>query len=117
MAYTGGHDNDTTIGWWTSAGGGDSTRTSEDVGNEREFARAYLSFENGEVNWIFIRAVLSSIADTAIIPMQDVLGLGTEARMNLPGTPSGNWRWRFLPGSLTPQLRDRLRQITVLYDR
>ena len=117
VAYTGGHDNDTTIGWWTSAGGGDSTRTSEDVGNEREFARAYLSFENGEVNWIFIRAVLSSIADTAIIPMQDVLGLGTEARMNLPGTPSGNWRWRFLPGSLTPQLRDRLRQITVLYDR
>jgi 4-alpha-glucanotransferase len=117
MAYTGGHDNDTTIGWWTSPGGGDSTRTREDVCKEHEFARAYLGFENGEINWIFIRAVLSSIADTAIIPLQDVLGVGSEARMNLPGKPSGNWKWRFLPGALTPQLQDRLRQMTLLYDR
>jgi 4-alpha-glucanotransferase len=69
------------------------------------------------MNWVFIRAILASVADTAIIPLQDILGLGSEARMNLPGKPSGNWRWRFTPHQLTPEIAARLRDLTVIYDR
>jgi len=117
VAYTGGHDNDTTIGWWTSSGYGDSTRTAEDVRKEREFTRAYLGFENQAINWVFIRTVLASVADIAIIPLQDVLGLGSEARMNLPGTISGNWKWRYRPSILTNEIAERLGMMTTLYDR
>ncbi|HEY6273228.1 MAG TPA: 4-alpha-glucanotransferase, partial [Terriglobales bacterium] len=85
-AYTGGHDNDTTVGWWSSSGAGDSTRSAEDVRKEHAFARSYLGLEDeSEIHWAMIRAVLASVADIAIVPLQDVLGLGSEARMNLPG--------------------------------
>ena len=117
VAYTGGHDNDTTLGWWSSSGLKDSTRTAEDVRKEREFTRAYLGFENEPINWVFIRTVLASVADIAIIPLQDVLGLGSEARMNLPGTVSGNWKWRYKLGALTQEITDRLKLLTTLYDR
>jgi 4-alpha-glucanotransferase len=118
VAYTGGHDNDTTVGWWSSSGAGDSTRTPEDVRKEREFARAYLGFQNdAAMPWVMIRAVLASVADVAIIPLQDVLGLGTEARMNLPGTLGGNWKWRYRHGALTAALAARLRSLTTIYDR
>jgi 4-alpha-glucanotransferase len=117
VAYTGGHDNDTTLGWWTSSGVGESTRTEHDIEEEHDFTRAYLGFQKGEVNWILIRAVLASVANTAIIPLQDVLGLGSEARMNLPGTVSGNWRWRYRANSLTKEIREKLSALTRLYDR
>jgi 4-alpha-glucanotransferase len=118
VAYTGGHDNDTTVGWWRSSGAGDSTRTPEDVRKEREFARAYLGFkDDSEMPWVMIRAVLASVADVAIIPLQDVLGLGTEARMNLPGTLGGNWKWRHRRGVLTDALAAKLRSLTTIYDR
>lgn len=117
VAYTGGHDNDTTVGWWTSTGIGESTRTAEDIRKEREFARAYLGFESEPINWVFIRTTLASVAVIAIIPLQDVLGLGSEARMNLPGTISGNWKWRYNPRLLTKEIADRLRTLTLLYDR
>ncbi|MGP0020900.1 MAG: 4-alpha-glucanotransferase [Candidatus Sulfotelmatobacter sp.] len=120
VAYTGGHDNDTTVGWWSSAGAGDSTRTVEDVRKEHDFARAYLNFnssDDSEINWIMIRAVLASVADVAIVPLQDVLGLGGEARMNLPGRVSGNWKWRYRPGALSGELSARLREMVSLYDR
>jgi 4-alpha-glucanotransferase len=117
VAYTGGHDNDTTVGWWTSSGVGESTRTAEDIRKERDFTRAYLNFENEPINWVFLRTVLASVAATAIIPLQDVLGLGSEARMNLPGTISGNWKWRYKPQVLTRELSERLRRLTLLYDR
>ena len=118
VAYTGGHDNDTTVGWWNSSVGADSTRTLEDVEKEHAFARAYLNFhDDSEINWIMIRAVIASVADTAIVPLQDVLGLGTEARMNLPGRVSGNWKWRYRPKALTKALSERLRSLTNLYDR
>ncbi len=117
VAYTGGHDNDTTVGWWTSTGVGESTRTDEDIRAERDFTRRYLGFQNEEVNWVFIRAVLASVANTAIVPLQDVLGLGSEARMNLPGTVSGNWKWRYQANSLTKEIRERLLALTLLYDR
>ena len=117
VAYTGGHDNDTTVGWWTSSGVGESTRTTEDIRNERDFTRAYLGFQNEPVNWIFIRTVLASVANIAISPLQDLLGLGSEARMNLPGTVSGNWRWRYESRTLTKEIGERLKQLTLLYDR
>jgi 4-alpha-glucanotransferase len=117
VAYTGGHDNDTTDGWWSSSGVGESTRTPEDIRKERSFARAYLGFDSEPVNWVFIRAVLASVAEVAIVPLQDVSGLGSGARMNLPGTVSGNWEWRYLPDGLTKDVTQRLRDLTLLYDR
>lgn len=118
VAYTGSHDNDTTVGWWSSSGAGDSTRTPEDVRKEHEFARAYLNFhDESEINWVLIRAVLASISDVAIIPMQDILGLGSVARMNLPGTVSGNWKWRYRPDLLSGELSSRLRSLVDIYDR
>jgi 4-alpha-glucanotransferase len=119
VAYTGGHDNDTTVGWWSSSGGaGDSTRTPEDVRKEHDFAHEYLNFQDdSEINWVMIRAVLASVADVAIVPLQDVLGLGSAARMNLPGTVSGNWKWRYRPGALSGELSVRLRSLVALYDR
>ena len=117
VAYTGGHDNDTTVGWWTSSGGGDSTRTVEDIHRERAFTRTYLGFTNEPIHWVFVRSVLASVADMAVIPLQDVLGLGSEARMNLPGTASGNWRWRFQWNALKKEIREELRRLTLLYER
>jgi 4-alpha-glucanotransferase len=89
----------------------------EDVAKEHAFARAYLNFKDEPVNWVLIRGVLASVANTAIIPLQDVLGLGSEARMNLPGTASGNWRWRLVPAAVTSDLAPRLREMNSLYDR
>src|SRR5207247_2873541 len=81
VAYTGGHDNDTTVGWWTSSGVRDSTRTEQDIREERDFTRAYLGVKDEAINWVLSRAVLASVANTAILPLQDILGLGSEARM------------------------------------
>ena len=116
VVYTGTHDNDTTVGWWTG-GIGHSTRSNTDRENEREHATRYLGLHEREVNWQFIRAVLASVADTAIIPAQDLLGLGSEARMNRPGTDTGNWRWRLTPGQLTREIALRLAILTETYDR
>jgi 4-alpha-glucanotransferase len=116
-AYTGTHDNDTTVGWWNSSGASDSTRTPEDVAKEHAFARAYLNLSDEPIHWVMIRTILSSIADLAITPLQDVLGVGSEARMNLPGTAKGNWRWRFRPEALTSEHAKRLREMVELYDR
>jgi 4-alpha-glucanotransferase len=118
IAYTGTHDNDTAVGWWTSGGEGASTRTLEDIGKERTFARKYLGLNGVEdIHWMFIRTLMASVAEIAMFPLQDVLGLGSEARMNLPGTSSGNWRWRFAPGMLTEAHGDRLREMALTYDR
>ena len=118
VAYTGGHDNDTTVGWWTSSGASDSTRSQEDVRKEHDSARAYLNFDDdSEIHWIMIRAVQASVADVAIVPLQDVLGLGSEARMNLPGKVSGNWKWRYRPGALRNELSERLKSLVTLYER
>jgi 4-alpha-glucanotransferase len=116
-AYTGGHDNDTTVGWWTSTGVGESTRSAEDICKEHEFTKAYLGFENEAIHWVFIRAVMASVAAIAIVPLQDVLGLGSEARMNLPGTVSGNWKWRYRENALTGEIKTKLRELTRIYDR
>jgi len=104
VVYTGTHDNDTTLGWYLSLS--DAERGKVDgyrVG--------------GEVAWDFIRMAWASVAQTAICPLQDVLGLGAEGRMNFPGRPSGNWGWRFGAGALRPELAARLRDLTGLYGR
>src|SRR5205085_1864716 len=117
VVYTGTHDNDTTLGWWRSTGEGDSTRSADDVAREKAFALEYLGADGCEMHWTLMRAALASVADTVIIPMQDVLGLGSEARMNFPGRASGNWRFRFSWDQLTPNAVQRLRTLVDVYDR
>ena len=117
VVYTGTHDNDTTVGWWNSTGGGDSTRTADDVAREKDRAMEYLGTDGREIHWTLMRAALSSVASTVLIPLQDVLGLGNEARMNLPGRQAGNWGFRFSWDQLTPDITRRLRALVDLYER
>jgi 4-alpha-glucanotransferase len=117
VVYTGTHDNDTTIGWFTSDGTGNSTRSEEEVIAEREFVLKYLGTDGKNINWDFIRLALCSVANTVVIPLQDVLGLGSEARLNVPGRESGNWSWRFRAEQLTPEIRWRLAELTAVYGR
>ena len=107
VVYTGTHDNDTTLGWFHSA-----------TPQCRSAVLRYLGRTEGpELPWDLIRLALSSIATLAIIPLQDVLGLGSEGRMNFPGRTQGNWRWRYLPGALTPEASARLAELTRTYGR
>jgi 4-alpha-glucanotransferase len=117
VVYTGTHDNNTTIGWFKDIAIEATTQGWEEKKRERQAALKYLGTDGHEINWDFIRLALMSVADTAIIPMQDVLGLGSEARMNFPGTTKGNWRWRFVPDMLTAEIKDRLKELTLLYGR
>jgi 4-alpha-glucanotransferase len=107
VIYTGTHDNDTVLGWWQSA-------ASE---HERRHALSYLGPAEDGINWAFIRAAQSSIANLCVIPLQDVLGLGSEARMNTPSQNNGNWRWRYQRGMLTQQLADKLADLAEVSDR
>jgi 4-alpha-glucanotransferase len=117
VVYTGTHDNDTAVGWFTSVAGAGSTRDAEQVERERELCLKYLDTDGEEINWDFIRAVLASVANTAIVPLQDVLGLGAAARMNLPNSTEGNWSWRFKTQALTNEIAARLKELTELYGR
>lgn len=116
VAYTGTHDNDTAVGWWTRRKG-ELARKDPELRNERQRAEIYLSSDGTEIHRAFIRAVMASVADTVIIPLQDILGLSSEARMNRPGTATGNWGWRYRPDALSSQLGNRLRALTELCDR
>jgi len=117
VVYTGTHDNNTTIGWFRGEDVKHSTQSKKEREREKQVALKYLGTDGHEINWDFIRLALMSVADTAIIPMQDVLGLGSEARMNLPGTTEGNWCWRFVPDMLTEEIKARLKELTALYGR
>jgi 4-alpha-glucanotransferase len=117
VVYTGTHDNDTTVGWFDSVAGEGSTRTADQIECERNFCRKYLRTDGKRIHWDFIQAVLASVANTAIVPLQDVLGLGSEARMNLPNSTSSNWLWRFSERDLTDELASELRELTGLYGR
>lgn len=116
IAYTGTHDNDTIMGWWNSDGG-DSTRSEEDIQKEKDFTLQYLGPCHEPMNWKMLRALLGSVAHVAIAPMQDVLGLGSDARMNRPGVGEGNWRWRMLPDAFNSDIRRQLREMSEIYDR
>jgi 4-alpha-glucanotransferase len=117
VVYTGTHDNDTAVGWFTSAGAGETTRSTKQTQAERAFALKYLGTDGREIHWDFIRLALSSVARLAIIPLQDVLGLGNEARMNKPARPTGNWTWRYRAEMLTEAICDRLGELTAVYGR
>lgn len=117
VAYTGTHDNDTTVGWWYSQAGAGSTRDAKAISREHDHCLKYLDSDGSEIHWDFIRAVWASVADTAITPLQDVLGIGTGGRMNLPASTVGNWFWRYVDGSLKPEMIERLRELTETYGR
>ena len=117
VAYTGTHDNDTVVGWWNSKAGAGSIRTAADVEKEMTYARHYLNTDGNDINWVMIRTLMASVANTVLFPLQDVLGIGSEGRMNLPGSSSGNWRWRFQQGSLTPEISARLKEWADTYER
>jgi 4-alpha-glucanotransferase len=115
IAYTGTHDNDTSVGWYREERGG--TRSPAQTERERRAAREYLNSDGEEIHWDMIRGVHASVAEQAIVPMQDLLGLGSEARMNHPGTLGGNWEWRLRPGQASARIARRLAHLTALYGR
>jgi 4-alpha-glucanotransferase len=117
VAYTGTHDNDTAAGWFNSLVGEGSMRTAAQIAEQRQFCLDYLNTTREEIHWDFIRSVWGSVAERAIAPLQDVLGLGSDARMNLPNSNVGNWSWRYEPGVLTKALAGRLRDLNRLYGR
>lgn len=106
IAYTGTHDNDTAIGWYQT--------TSE---NEQDFARRYLSTDGSDISWKMVSCLWSSVAVYAIAPLQDLLSLGTDARMNFPGHAEGNWSYRFKSTDLTPDLAFRILDLNRIYNR
>lgn len=106
VSYTGTHDNDTARGWYESA--------SE---KETDFCRRYLARPGVDISWDMIRAIWSSRSAFALAPLQDLLSLGNEARMNFPGKPSGNWGWRYTADQVNWELTSRLKEINFLYSR
>jgi len=120
VAYTGTHDNDTLVGWWTND---QSTLGAETVARERAYALHYLNLDPDEVqdlHWRCIRALMASSASLVITPVQDVLGLDSRARMNTPGTVGNNWGWRLLPDQLDALAGEpaaRLHALTRIYGR
>jgi 4-alpha-glucanotransferase len=115
IAYTGTHDNDTAVGWLHAP----HSETQDEARHrfERNLALRYLGTDGREFHWDLIRAALASVAETVIVPAQDLLGLDGRARMNTPGTPAGNWSWRLSPGQLTPEHGARLANMTAVYWR
>ncbi len=105
VVYTGTHDNDTAMGWFEHC-----------AAEERQSAIAYLGCNERTFNWSLIRAAMASVAQTAVIPLQDILGLGAAARMNRPGTSGANWQWRYTPTALNKNM-ERLKSMTELYER
>jgi len=107
VVYTGTHDNDTTLGWWNSSA------TAE----EKRHASAYVGEVEDGIHWAFIRAAFSSVAKLAVVPLQDVLGLDSNSRMNTPSRSDGNWAWRYEPTTLKPAWAEKLAAITTVSDR
>ena len=107
VVYTGTHDNDTTMGWFKTA----SKATAK-------FAKKYFCMTKEEgLNWGMMRGAWASAADMAIVPMQDLLGLGSEARMNVPSTLGDNWKWRITADQIDNKLAKKIREYMVMYSR
>jgi 4-alpha-glucanotransferase len=106
VVYTGTHDNDTTVGWYAALPDDQSHRV-----------RTYLQSDGLDIAWDLIRLALASVADTAIVPLQDVLALETESRMNTPGHGEGNWTWRFQAGQLGGGVAARLGALATAFNR
>jgi 4-alpha-glucanotransferase len=106
VVYTGTHDNDTTPGWWKSA-----------RAEEKRAALEYFGPAEDGMHWAFIRGAFASVAAMAIVPLQDFLGLDSDARMNTPSRSDGNWGWRLSPGALKPELADKIAALSAVSDR
>lgn len=117
VVYTGTHDNDTLMGWLGSADRTADVHERKRLLQERKRALEYAASDGREPHWDFVRLALSSVANTALFPLQDVLGLGTEARMNVPGTAVNNWSYRCRLDDLSPALSDRLAALSETYER
>jgi len=117
FVYTGTHDNDTVVGWFNSEAGEGSTRSQEEIDEERQCILSYTKTWGESIEWDMISLAYHSAANTAIIPLQDLMGLGSEARLNTPGQTENNWSWRFTWDMLPQDKRDRLRAITQSSDR
>ncbi len=117
VVYTGTHDNDTTYGWFHDHGGRDSERSLEQITREQAAALALVGGDGSEIHWDMIAAVLASVANLAMLPAQDLLGLGSEARMNRPGRSGGSWGFRLRPGALDAGVAERLRGLTRFHGR
>ncbi|HEY3497209.1 MAG TPA: 4-alpha-glucanotransferase [Polyangiaceae bacterium] len=117
VAYTGTHDNDTLMGWLTSHQREKDVQRARALAKERERALLYAGSDGREPHWDLIRTLVASVADTTIFPIQDLLGQGTDARMNVPGTPAGNWTYRVAAKDLTPHLAERLYELCDRYER
>jgi 4-alpha-glucanotransferase len=109
VVYTGTHDNNTVKGWF------EGEATQEDKGRLFRYLGREVSVE--EIPWELIKLAMMSVANLAIIPMQDILGLGTEARMNRPSITEGNWEWQLLSDQLKSSVTERLREMTEIYGR
>ncbi|MDR1560235.1 MAG: 4-alpha-glucanotransferase [Clostridiales bacterium] len=107
VVYTGTHDNNTTLGWYTG-------EASEE---ERDYFRRYMNISGDNAAWDMIRLAFSSTAKCAVAPIQDVMNLGAEHRMNTPGQAKGNWQFRYTREMLTPQMADGLRYFSSVYNR
>jgi 4-alpha-glucanotransferase len=116
VVYTGTHDNDTTAGWF-HATSGDSTQSKTVAAQERTRALEYLGSDGHEIHWDMIDLAMRTPSDLAILPLQDLMGLGSEARMNLPGTIEGNWEWRFEQPDLRDEIGTRLKRLTETHGR
>jgi 4-alpha-glucanotransferase len=114
VVYTGTHDNDTSVGWLRTRTGEHATPEQHE---EATRALAYVGCDDRFFHWELIRLALMSVANTAIFPMQDLLGLGSEARMNVPGTMQGNWAWRMTPGHLVPEIAQKMAELCARYER
>lgn len=117
IVYSGTHDNDTTVGWFNSQAGEGSTRTAADIERERNYVLRYLGGKADEIHWQVIRQMTASVARFSVVPMQDVLGLGSESRMNLPGSSVGNWQWRMTKDQLKKRDAERLNVMAQTYER
>ena len=117
IVYTATHDHNTTVGWFTAPPGAESTQTADEVAAERRHVLEYLGSDASNIHLKFIRMAMGSVANLCIFPLQDVFGLGTEHRMNRPGTMSGNWEWRFTQEMITPDVSEMLRRLTLLFER
>ena len=106
VVYPGTHDNDTARGWFASLGAEDKRRALD-----------YLGGDGSEISWDLMRAALESVAERAIVPVQDVFGLGGDARMNLPGEGAGNWTWKARSEDFTPERAKRFRRLVELTGR
>jgi 4-alpha-glucanotransferase len=117
VVYPGTHDNETTVGWFQRLRREARRSRGRGVVTELDRVLRYLGTTGREIHWDMIRLALSSPANVAIIPAQDLLGLGDAARMNKPATVRGNWQWRLRSGQLTLSMARRLRCLTEAYDR